>query len=205
MVIERTSVFIDGFNLYNGIKEGYGRKYLWLDLQKLAASLLKPYQELGAVHYFSAPIRNKPESQARQRTYLAALAASTSVIVTLGHYQKKEYTCRACGRTHVTYEEKETDVSIATAMVEGAAMKEFDVALVISGDGDLCPAFRAVARLHPSARSLAVFPPKRHSDELRKIAYANFTIGEANLRRSQLPESVTSREGTEYSRPASWS
>lgn len=38
------SVYIDGFNLYHGIHEKFGRKYLWLDLEALAASLLKPHK-----------------------------------------------------------------------------------------------------------------------------------------------------------------
>ena len=82
--------------------------------------------------------------------------------------------------------------------------KAFDVALVVSGDGDLCPAFRAAARLHPTCRLLAVFPPKRHSDELRRVAYASFTIGESNLRKSLLPDSVTAADGSTYTRPPTW-
>jgi len=31
--------YVDGFNLYFGLKEGYGRRYHWLDLQALIANL----------------------------------------------------------------------------------------------------------------------------------------------------------------------
>jgi hypothetical protein len=37
-----------GFNLYFGLKAKHGRKYLWLDLQALAGSLLRLGQTLGA-------------------------------------------------------------------------------------------------------------------------------------------------------------
>lgn len=47
----RVAVYVDGFNLYFGLRERYGRKYLWLDLQVLAASLLRPGQSLERVRY----------------------------------------------------------------------------------------------------------------------------------------------------------
>jgi hypothetical protein len=31
--VVRVAVYVDGFNLYFGLHERYGRKYLWLDLQ----------------------------------------------------------------------------------------------------------------------------------------------------------------------------
>jgi hypothetical protein len=40
--VKRVAVFVDGFNLYHGMHEAFGRKYLWLDLQALSLSLLKP-------------------------------------------------------------------------------------------------------------------------------------------------------------------
>ena len=39
--MERVIVYIDGFNLYFGIREKFGKKFLWLDLIKLSKSLLK--------------------------------------------------------------------------------------------------------------------------------------------------------------------
>jgi len=42
--VVRVTVYIDGFNLYFGLRDQYGRKYLWLDLQALAESLLRAGQ-----------------------------------------------------------------------------------------------------------------------------------------------------------------
>ncbi len=47
--VERVKAYVDGFNLYHGLKTRHGRKYLWLDLQALAVRLLKPSQHLVAV------------------------------------------------------------------------------------------------------------------------------------------------------------
>jgi hypothetical protein len=44
---ERVAAYIDGFNLYFGIREK-GRRHLWLDLERLVHSLLKPHQQLVA-------------------------------------------------------------------------------------------------------------------------------------------------------------
>jgi hypothetical protein len=47
----RVVAYIDGFNLYYGLRSKGWRRYLWLDLNQLIASLLRPYQELSGVKY----------------------------------------------------------------------------------------------------------------------------------------------------------
>ena len=69
----RVVAYVDGFNLYFGLKNGYGRRYHWLDLQALATSLLQPGQELREVQYFTAGVKNDPEGARRQSTYSAGL------------------------------------------------------------------------------------------------------------------------------------
>ncbi len=64
--MDRVVAYIDGFNLYFGLKAGHGRKYLWLDLEALAESLLRPGQELREVKYFTARLRDDPEGGRRQ-------------------------------------------------------------------------------------------------------------------------------------------
>ena len=60
---ERVAAYIDGFNLYFGVRQ-HGRRYLWLDLEQLVQSLLRPRQQLVAVRYFTARVRNDPPSGA---------------------------------------------------------------------------------------------------------------------------------------------
>ena len=43
----RLVAYVDGFNLYHGLKAVYGRRYHWLDLQALVRSLLRPGQVDG--------------------------------------------------------------------------------------------------------------------------------------------------------------
>jgi hypothetical protein len=114
--------YVDGFNLYHGLHDRYGRRYLWLDLGHLVQRL-RPKDHVAAVRYFTALVRDDPQALARQRTYLAALAAHSggSVEVVLGRYQSKTVSCRQCGNSWPSYEEKETDVNIAVSIVADAA------------------------------------------------------------------------------------
>jgi uncharacterized LabA/DUF88 family protein len=167
--------------------------------------LLKPYQELTVVRYFTASVRNDAPALARQSSYLGALGAHAPRIdIRLGRFQEKNLRCHRCSATWRTYEEKETDVSIAVSLVEDAATDLFDVALLVSADSDLCPAIRAVRRINPQKRVVAVFPPDRRSDELRHVANAAFTLGGANIRSSLLPDSVRGPTGRVFTRPRSW-
>lgn len=107
----RVAVYVDGFNLYFGLRSKYDRKYLWLDLQALAVSLLRRGQTLEEVRYFTARVRNDPGGQQRQSDYLDALGThSPLVTIQNGRFQEKDRRCRGCGTTWTVFEEKETDV-----------------------------------------------------------------------------------------------
>lgn len=204
-MVRQVVAYIDGFNLYHGLKEKHGKKYLWLDLEAMVNRLLQPDQVFNRVHYYTAAVRNDPPAEFRQQTYLDALRAHCRYVdIVLGRFQEKTARCKGCGRSWRTYEEKETDISIALGMVEDAVNQEFDTALLISGDSDLVPAVRAVKRLRPTAKIVAAFPPRRHSDELRRVVDANFTIGDAVIRHSLLPDEVRTPVGKVYTRPRSW-
>lgn len=204
--MERVKAYIDGFNLYHGLRQKYGRRYHWLDLDVLVRRLLRPSQTLVSIDYFTARIRQQPTSERRQATYLDALAAAGNVVrVVEGRFQQKTRECRKCRATWIEHEEKETDVSIAVGLLEDAVNDVFDVALLVSADSDLCPAVRSLARLYPDKRVVAAFPPARSSGDLRQaVAGAAFTIGHANIRNSLLPASVTTPAGIVLARPDHW-
>jgi uncharacterized LabA/DUF88 family protein len=195
---------VDGFNLYFGLRAAHGRRWHWLDIERLAEKLLKPHQQLDQVNYFTARIRNEPEAQQRQSTYLDALTAhSKRLRITNGRYLAKRRHCRQCHATWTVYEEKETDVHIAVAITEDAALDRFDAALLISADSDLCPAIRAAKRIDPTKRIIVAFPPKRESYELEATADATIRIRADKLRQAQLPPVVLAN-GVELHRPAHW-
>lgn len=202
----RVAVYIDGFNLYFGLKAKYGRKYLWLDLQALSTSLLRTGQALEQATYFTARVRNQPESKQRQDDYLDTLHQHCPLVTVVdGRFQEKSCWCRRCKATWISYEEKETDVNIAVALVEDAVQDRYDTALVLSADSDLCPGIRAVKRLCPQKRIVAAFPPGRHSAELRRTADGFLSIGVDKIRQAQLPPAATTSSGITLYRPEHWS
>lgn len=202
----RVAAYVDGFNLYFGLKAKYGRRYHWLDLPALAGSLLSPGQSLERVSYFTARVRNDPLSQHRQSTYLDALAAhSPMVTVTDGRFQEKLRRCGNCEARWTVYEEKETDANIAVTLIEDAVRDRYDTALLISGDSDLCPAVRSVKGLTPDKRIIAAFPPRRRSGDLISAVDGYLLIGDDKVRRSQLASTVVTADGFVLERPKHWS
>lgn len=202
----RVMAYVDGFNLYFGMRQAQLKRYYWLDVAALAGSLLKPGQQLAATHYFSARIRDNGRNaadQKRQSDYLEALVLQ-GVRCQFGHYLQKNRACRSCGVTLADYEEKMTDVNIAIQMLTDAFDDAFDVALVISGDSDLTTPIRRVRERFPTKRVIVAFPPRRHSSELKRHASGHLTIGEDKLRASQLPEQISKPDGFVLRRPAHW-
>ncbi|GAA1667712.1 hypothetical protein GCM10009733_076600 [Nonomuraea maheshkhaliensis] len=70
--IKRADVYVDGFNLYHGLRELGRRRLPWLDLRSMITRVLRPDQRLETLDHFTAGVRNDPPGVARQQVYLAA-------------------------------------------------------------------------------------------------------------------------------------
>lgn len=201
--MKRIIVYIDGFNLYFGIISK-GWNYLkWLDVNKLAINLLKSDQKLIEVKYFTSRVRNDPEKEKRQNTYIEALE-TTGIKIFYGHYQDNTIECRNCGSYWPSPNEKMTDVNIATNMLIDAHTNKFNVALLISGDSDLVPPIRAIHKHFKDKRVIVAFPPKRHNLSVAKVSKGSFIIGRKKLKDSQLPEKITKKDGYVLIKPKEW-
>ena len=101
--MDRVIFYIDGFNLYYGLKSKSWRQFYWLDLVRLANVLLKPDQTLVAARYFTARIMptglDGADKKKRQDTYLEALATLPNVYIHYGYFLEKARRCHACGST----------------------------------------------------------------------------------------------------------
>lgn len=201
----RVRAYVDGFNLYFGLKDGYGRRYLWLDVQALMLSLLRPDQTLDSIRYFTARIHGDLEGKQRQSDYLDALTEHSPLMTVVdGRFQEKQRHCRGCGSTWVVYEEKETDVNIAATLIEDAVLDRYDTALLVTADSDLCPAVVTTKRLCPQKRIIVAFPPKRHSADLKRAVDGYLSIGADKIRKAQLPSEVVTNAGITLRRPKHW-
>jgi hypothetical protein len=205
-VLERVIVYIDGFNLYFGIRSsGFGR-YLWLDLCAFSKSLLRPGQTLVAVRYFTSCISGPEAKRKRQAAYLDALRTLDQSLLSMayGNYQLTPFKCNHCGGESDVPNEKQTDVNIAVRMLADAFSNLFDIALLVSADSDLCPAVSTIRRLFPDKRIVACFPPGRASKELASVVSARYTIGRAKLKDNQFPPVVETAGGFRLQKPALW-
>jgi len=200
----RAIAYVDGFNLYNGIHEAFRHRFLWLDLVKLLEGF-RPANELIRVKYFTSVVLDDPDAQGRQSDYIGALKTiyGDRIDVVYGRYQRKPITCNQCGDTWISYEEKETDVNIAIQMVSDSVAREAENYYIVSGDSDLAPAVRLMQAQRPDDFTIAFFPPKRHSDALRRLMPSSQLIGKQRLKESQFPDSVVV-DGKSFSRPAKW-
>lgn len=200
---EKVFAYIDGFNLYFGMREAGFDNCRWLNIHNLVSSLLKPHQTLVCIKYFTSRVRNNPDKQKRQSTYLDALE-STGINITYGNYQDGSTECYRCGHTWPTAKEKMTDVNIATAIIIDAYKDEYDMAMLISGDGDLTPPIREVHNLFKNKRVFIAFPPKRHNSSMALVAKGSETIGRKKLVDAQFDDEVISKTGYKLKIPNEW-
>ncbi len=201
--MERVLGFVDGFNLYFGLRDAAYKSLLWLDVSRLVANLCKPTQTCLGVRYFTARINGPGPKQERQNTLLEAYETLADCKIHYGHYQTNPMSCRSCKARWSQSSEKMTDVNIAVEMLSAAALDEFDTALLVSADSDLAPAVEKTINLF-GKRVVIAFPPERRSNHLTTKASAYFYISRKHLAKSQLPDTITKSGGHTLSRPPSW-
>ena len=201
---QRVIAYIDGFNLYFGLKEKGWKRYYWLNIQALMMNILKPDQGLVHTKYFTSRVHGPPDKAARQSTFLDALGTLSDFTVYYGQYVLTRQVCRRCGFENLVPNEKMSDVNIAVEMLSDAFRDRFDTALLVSADSDLKGPVEAVMREFPDKRVVVIFPPARHSVALTQVASAFMTLGRAKLDRSTFSAQVRRQDGFLLHRPASW-
>jgi uncharacterized LabA/DUF88 family protein len=213
----RVYSLIDGFNLYHaidkfapGVDEADQRryqKYKWICLRTLIQQFLLPEEQLVGVHYFTAYPNWDQAKMLRHQTYVNAIHAR-GVDYTLGEFKPKLVDCRAtCRQSFEVKEEKQTDVNIATKMIELA--DHYDKLILLTADSDQVPAVRLLLKLHPTKKVFVLPPIGRNSKELVRAAGKNrLVMTEEHLGRAILPNPVDIvRDGkmvAQLWKPATW-
>lgn len=200
---ERVIVYIDGFNIYFGILEAGFLNCKWLNISKLANSLMQASQELVEIKYFTSRVSNNPDKQKRQTTYLEALE-TVGIKIFYGHYQSDRTECRQCGNIWPTFHEKMTDVNIATQIILDAYKDKYDMAMLISGDSDLVPPIKAIHENFKNKRVFVAFPPKRHNASVALVAKGSMMIGRKKLVDSLFEDEIPKKDGYILKKPKEW-
>ena len=204
--MQRVVGYIDGFNLYFGLREKGWRRYYWLNPAALINALTRHDQQFIHCHYFTARFRSDQGNQGekRQALWLDALGTIPEITCHFGHFLSKTDTCRRCGAKRTTYEEKMTDVNIATRLLIDAYDDRFDTAIIVSADSDLSTPIEKVREKFPNKRVIVAFPPRRHSAQLTRVASGHVIIRQNTLRNILLPDEIKTAAGHVLKRPDGW-
>ena len=209
--MNKIEVFIDGFNLYHGIRDcnktSTYRKVLWLDLASFLKSVLIHSNEdiLNGIYYFTALPKDAKDREERHKKYCEVLTDS-GVHIIYGTYKTKKIKCRLCHKTFATYEEKETDVNIALYMLKRGIEDGYDKAVLFSGDSDLAPAVEKASELFPQKKFQVLFPINRNRSKRLKKMNVLEPIYPYLLyyKKNQFPENVYLKNGSIITRPSEW-
>ena len=205
--------YIDGLNFYYGaVRNRPALK--WLNPQAMLEELL-PGKAISRIRYFSTRVMDMPgnlEALRRQAVYFRALRTIPSLTIYEGRMAVRTKRGVALPKslppqiaTIEVFEEKRTDVNIASHLLMDAFGGRYDTAVVVSNDSDLTtPIEMVVNRLGKRVIVVNPYQARRQSSELRRAA--SRTIPEINtsvLRAAQFPHTLADARGR-FTRPRSW-
>ena len=202
--MDRVIAYIDGFNLYFGLKEKGWKRYYWLNIQAMVQRLLSDKQKLVRTKYFTSRVRYPAAKRTRQSIFLDALSTLPDFEIFYGRYQLNDQECYHCHRTFKIHNEKKSDVNLSVEMLADAFQDRFDVAFLVSADADLTAPVSKVRTLFPDKKIVVALPPERSSFELNNLASQVIPIGRGVIARSQFPDQVVTASRYVLHRPAEW-
>lgn len=126
---ERVAIFIDGSNLYHGLKNNLGNTNIDFEI---FCSFLLGNRRLTRVYYYNAPkhAQENLEGYKRQQSFFNRIKRVPFLELKLG---------RLVIRNGVPFE-KGVDVLMTVDMIRYARNNAYDTAILVSGDGDFAPA-----------------------------------------------------------------
>jgi uncharacterized LabA/DUF88 family protein len=133
---ERVALFIDGSNLYNGMRENLANTRV--NLQEFIRQLLG-HRTLTRAYYYNAPLTDDYEQDLRdgQQRFFESLRRIPYVTVRLGRLHR---------RPDGSLVEKGIDVAIAVESLALAYENAYDTAVLVSGDSDYVELVEAIKR-----------------------------------------------------------
>lgn len=209
----KTNVYIDGFNFYYGCVRRTAFK--WLDFGAFCRASL-PNETINQIRYFTALVSadEDPDAPVRQTTYLRALRTVPRFSIHEGRFFRVTKRGKLIDPlipgldrvTIKTWEEKVSDVSIATHLVADGFRGDFEQAVVISNDSDLVEPILLVTRelrlpVHVLSPHKPPTPPSYH---LRQVASSYSLVDRTLLGACQLPPVLPDIDGRIVRKPTTW-
>jgi uncharacterized LabA/DUF88 family protein len=192
----RVAAYVDGFNLYHAIDALKDPLLKWCDIRALATSYLRTGENLDGVTFYTAYNTWDAAKRKRHLGYVNALE-STGVRVTRAHFSKVQKLCAKHERRCPFFEEKRTDVAIATDMLSDCYERGIGRVLLFTADSDQIPAVEHIRRRFPSISVYMIAPPKRLSSarELSAACNGRTELTAGRIRANLLPQDVRDARG----------
>ncbi len=133
---QRVAIFIDGSNLYHSLEENCKR--FDIDFKAFSSKLCKGRKHYRTYYYNVLRDQDRnPQAYQDQQKFLAALYSTPYLEVRLGAAKQR-------GDVVI---EKGVDIMLATDLLHMAWNDLYDVAVVVSGDGDFAYALQTVKNM----------------------------------------------------------
>jgi uncharacterized LabA/DUF88 family protein len=209
-MVNRTFVYVDGFNLY--YRALAQKPYKWLSLYALATRLL-PNNQIVEIKYYTARVSGNrdPDEPNRQAAYLRALRTTPGLSIFYGKFLPKVITRPlvhppSSGSRYVqvhSTEEKGSDVNLASHLIADGFHGRYEVAVVVSKDTDLREPIRIVKEELGLPVGL-ICPDGDVPKGLRQVASFIRHITKPDLANSQFPDPVIGPLGKKIRKPPHW-
>ena len=169
---ERVAIFIDGSNFYHSVKEIFGIHDNQIDFSKII-EILRNQKLLIGTYYYNASLDRgyNEEIYWKQQKFFAELRKIPDFHVVLCNMRK---TRKPDGK--MEFAVKGDDIYLATDMLSFAYENKYDVAILVSGDGDFVPAIKKLQKLGKKVEN-AYFSGSR-SNFLRSVCNASILMDE---------------------------
>lgn len=173
---KRVAVFIDGSNFYHSVKDILNAHDRQIDFAKFTELLRKDRLLIGVYYYNAALDRGHNEHVYwKQQRFFSELKRIPGFHVILCNMRKIR---KPDGSFEFAV--KGDDIHLATDMLSLAYEDIYDVAILVSGDGDFVPAVWKVQKLGKKVEN-AYFYASR-SDFLRKVCDSSILLDAALIR-----------------------
>lgn len=211
----KTTIYIDGYNLYYGAL--HGTPYKWLDVVKLCKRICneqQPSSKITAVKFFTAPVKAKvsthgQQSLVSQAAYLKALRTlhPDTIEIIQGYFIQERGALPRYkkpidknDKVHVwRLEEKKTDVNIALHMYRDVVQKKSDQIVLVSNDSDLVPSLEFIKQDYPEIVVGSIMPRRQLKGGKNRVSnkeisdlsdWTRHYLLNIELEQSQLPDVV---------------
>jgi uncharacterized LabA/DUF88 family protein len=167
---ERIMIFIDGSNLYHITKDLLpDKKPNDFDFEKFIKELVKD-RKLVRIYYYNCPLDTSKNFEAyiKQQKFFERLKKIQNFKLVLCRMQKVLIDGK------IVYQVKEDDIHLAVDMVKLAYNDAYNVAILVSSDGDFAPAVKAVQEKGKEIENIGFenrfsYHLKQISDKFRKL------------------------------------